>query len=259
MSLKAQTGEQQALDEQTLTFPALLSRLAIAGTVSGVLSGAWALTVTERALEPALAIEAVRPTDSQEHPVEAVSRTTQLLGGFLGTVIAAVMFSVVVAAVYAATRHRLPGRTDVGRLATLAAVGFAVFALLPAVKIPANPPAVGDPGTVSNRTAIYAAVLICGVATAVLVSLLVSTLRRHGAGTATVAVLGTVAAVALVALTVLVVPDSPDAIPTDLPAVVVWDFRLASLGQLAVLWASLGLAGGWLVDRMATPDARRTT
>lgn len=259
MSLKAQTAERQALNEQPPTFPALLSRLAIAGAISGVLSGAWAVMVTERALEPALAIEAARPTDSQEHPVEVVSRTTQLLGGFLGTLIAAVVFSVVVAAVYAVTRHRLPGRTDVGRMTTLAAVGFAVFALLPAVKIPANPPAVGDPGTVSTRTAIYAAVLICGAATALIVSFLVSTLRRHGADPATVAVLAAVATVALLALTVLLVPGSPDVIPPDVPAAVVWDFRLASLGQLAVLWASLGLAGGWLVDRISAPRAGGTT
>jgi len=26
-------------------------------------------------------------------------------------------------------------------------------------------------------------------------------------------------------------------------------FRLASLGQLLVLWAGMGLVGGWLLDR----------
>ena len=258
MSLRAQTVEQPVMDEGAPRFSTLLGRLALAGVISGVLSGAWALIVTERSLRPALAIEAARPTGSQESPVEAVNRTAQVVGGFLGTLVAAVVFSVVVAAVYAAIRHRLPGRTDVGRMTALAAIGFAVFALLPALKIPANPPAVGDPGTVSTRTAIYGAVLACGIATAVLVSCVVSTLRRRGADTVAVAVMGTVTTVTLAALSMLLLPDSPDTIPTDVPAAVVWDFRLASLGQLAVLWASLGLAGGWLVDRISAPGARQT-
>jgi predicted cobalt transporter CbtA len=50
---------------------------------------------------------------------------------------------------------------------------------------------------------------------------------------------------------VLLVPESPDAIAADVPAAVVWDFRLASLGQLAVLWTTLGLTAGYLVDRLA--------
>jgi hypothetical protein len=36
-----------------------------------------------------------------------------------------------------------------------------------------------------------------------------------------------------------------------LVAAVVRDFRLASLGQLAVLWTTLGLSAGYLVDRLA--------
>jgi predicted cobalt transporter CbtA len=59
----------------------------------------------------------------------------------------------------------------------------------------------------------------------------------------------------LVALVLVLVPDNPDTIAADVPAVVVWDFRLASLGQLLVLWAALGLAAGWLLDRAAQTRA----
>jgi hypothetical protein len=34
-----------------------------------------------------------------------------------------------------------------------------------------------------------------------------------------------------------------------MPADVVWNFRLASLGQLAVLWTALALTAGALLDR----------
>ncbi|GHE12811.1 CbtA family protein [Klenkia taihuensis] len=231
-------------------FAPLLGRFALAGVAAGAASGAWALLVTERAIAPALALEESR-AGGHEHGEELVGRGTQLVGGFLGTVVAAVVFSVVVAAVYAGVRHRLPGRTDVGRVAVLTAVGFGVFALLPALKMPANPPAVGDPDTVGTRTAIYVAVLGAGVVTALLVSALVGTLRARGLHPSAVATAAVLLAVALVAATVLLVPDNPDTIAADVPAAVVWDFRLASLGQLAVMWTTLGLTAGYLVDRLA--------
>ena len=232
-------------------FAPLLGRFAIAGVVAGAASGIWSLVVTERAIAPALALEEARTATAHEHSEELFGRGTQLLGGFLGTVIAAVVFSVVVAAVFAGVRHRLPGRTDIGRVAVLAAIGFAVVALLPAIKIPANPPAVGDPDTIDTRTAIYIAVLGAGVVTALLVGALVGALRDRGLHPSAVATAAVLVTVALITAMVLLVPDSPDSIAADVPAAVVWDFRLASLGQLAVLWTTLGLTAGYLVDKLA--------
>ncbi|MGY1590995.1 CbtA family protein [Geodermatophilus sp. SYSU D00708] len=237
---------------QPLRFGQLFGRIVLAGLVAGVLAGLYSLLVTERAIAPALAVEEARAATEggHEHGAELFSRPEQLFGGFLGTVLAGVVLAVVFAAVYGLVRHRLPGRTDVARTALLAAVGFAVLALLPALKIPANPPAVGDPATVGTRTAIYGGVLLCGVVGAMLVAALVSWLRSRGAGDAVTAIAATVAGAVLLALVLVLVPDNPDTIAADVPAAVVWDFRLASLGQLAVLWAGLGLTSGWLLDRL---------
>ena len=245
--------------EQPLRFGALLSRVALAGLIAGALAGLFSLLVTERAIAPALDLEearAVAEGAAQHHGEELFSRGEQLFGGFLGTVAAGIGLAVVFATVYALVRHRLPGRTDVARTAVLAAIGFGIFALLPALKIPANPPAVGDPGTVGTRTAIYGAVLLLGVITAMLVAALVSALRGRGTGEAPTAVAATVATGVLLALILVLVPDNPDAIAADVPAAVVWDFRLASLGQLAVLWAGLGLGSGWLLDRLVRSPGR---
>lgn len=219
--------------------------------LAGLLSGVWSVLVTERATAPALAIEASRAATSPGDPGEVVSRTTQLWGGLLGIVVAAVVFAVLLGTVYAGLRHRLPGATDFGRVAVLTAIGFGVFALLPAVALPANPPAVGDPETIGFRTTVYGAVLASGVLTALLVAAAVSVLRSRGVGVPGVTAAGVVLAVVVLAALMEFTPDSPDVIPSDVPTTVVWEFRLASLGQLAVLWSSLGLVGGWLVDRLA--------
>lgn len=237
-------------------FAALLGRVVLAGLVAGGLAGAFLLLVTERAITPALEIEEARAAaGGAAHEQELFSRGEQLVGGFLGTVAAGVALAVVFAAVYALVRHRLPGRSDVPRAAVLAAIGFGVFTLLPALTIPGNPPAVGDPETVGTRTAIYGAVILLGVVSAVGVGALVGALRRRGAAAAATAAAATAATAALLAAILLLVPDDPDTIPADVPAAVVWDFRLASLGQLAVLWTALGLASGWLLDRLVRAPA----
>lgn len=243
---------ERPVSEQPPRFGQLFGRIVLAGLVAGVAAGLFSLLVTERAIRPALDLEQSRAAaeGAHDHGEELFSRPEQLFGGFLGTVVAGVVLAVVFAAIYALVRHRLPGRTDVGRTALLATVGFGIFALLPALKIPANPPAVGDPETVGTRTAIYGGVLLLGVITAMLVSALVSILRSRGTGDAATVITAAVAIAVLVALILLLVPDNPDAIAADVPAAVVWDFRLASLGQLAVLWAALGLASGALLSQL---------
>jgi predicted cobalt transporter CbtA len=252
----AETLDRPAL-QRPPRFGQLFGRLVLAGVIAGALAGVFSLLVTERAIAPALELEEARAAAAgggHGHTEEMFGRGTQLLGGFLGTLVAGVVLAVVFAAVYGLVRHRLPGRTDFARVVLLAAVGFGILALLPALKIPANPPAVGDPATVGTRTAIYGGVLLCGVITAMLVSALVSFLRSRGVGTAATSTGAVALTVALLALVLVLVPDNPDTIAADVPASVVWNFRLASLGQLAVLWAALGLAGGWLLDRLTRPS-----
>jgi predicted cobalt transporter CbtA len=241
-------------------FGPLLGRMVLAGLVAGALAGIYSLLVTERAIAPALDLEETRAAaegGAQDHAGELFSRGEQLIGGFLGTLLAGVVLAVVFAAVYALIRHRLPGHTDLARVCLLAGIGFGIFALLPALKIPANPPAVGDPATVATRTAIYGAVLLCGIVSAMLVAALVSFLRSRAVGSAATATAAVGTLAVLLGLVLVLLPGSPDPIAADVPAAVVWDFRVASLGQLAVLWTALGLAGGWLVDRLTrTPIGR---
>lgn len=232
-------------------FAALLSRLVLAGLLAGALSGGWSLLITEPALAPALAIEEARSAASATGSPDGVfGRSMTIVGGVLGVVLAGLLLAVVLAAVFAGVRHRLPARTDFGRMVLLATIGFAVVGILPAVKVPANPPAVGDPNTVGTRTAIYGAVLAGGLVVVLLVAALVSALRSRGVATPATTLAAVLATAIGAALIMTLLPDSPDRIPSDVPAAVVWNFRLASLGQLAVLWATLGLAGGALVDRL---------
>lgn len=48
---------------------------------------------------------------------------------------------------------------------------------------------------------------------------------------------------------VLFVIPTVNETPADFPATVLYDFRLAALGNQVVLWATIGLLFGWLTAR----------
>ena len=39
-------------------------------------------------------------------------------------------------------------------------------------------------------------------------------------------------------------------VPSDFPAVVLWDFRVAAIGMQAVLWGSIGLSFGAMAEHV---------
>lgn len=53
-----------------------------------------------------------------------------------------------------------------------------------------------------------------------------------------------------------VVPHIATEIPEQVPAALIWEFRIASLAQLAGLWMLLGLVHGILLDRRSAESRR---
>lgn len=226
-------------------------RAALLGAATAGLAGAlvsWLLV--EIPIRSALAIEAARAEaqPGHSHSEEIFDRSTQVIGGMLAAVLIALAFGVAFAVVFAWLRPRLPGNTDFGRALALAATGFVVVSLLPAIKYPANPPGVGDPATVDARTTYYLSFL----AAALVVTLAVPALRRLLPSGWSGPSMATASAMVLIigyALLVGLWPAGPDSIPADVPAGLIWQFRLSSLAELATLWATLGTVTGLLLER----------
>lgn len=233
--------------DRQVRFAHLLRHGVLSGAVAGLSAALVLWLVVEPVVRRALAVEEARDQHGHAHE-ELVSRGQQVLGGLLTAAVVGVLFGVVFAVVFARTRHRLPGRSEQGRALVLAAMGFAVVVLLPAVTVPANPPAVGDPATVARRTLLYVLTILVGL---LVVGLLLEVDRRLGERVRRPAVRRTLVVLLAAAAVVVVLAamPAPDPIPADVPADLVWDFRLASLAQLAVMWGVLGLGFGLLVDR----------
>jgi hypothetical protein len=126
----------------------------------------------------------------------------------------------------------------------LAAGGFVTLVLVPQLKYPANPPAVGAEDTIGLRTALYFEMMLIALAALVLAVLLVRLLwSRVGPGGAIIT--GAVAFLALVVAMQLALPGGAEA-PPDFPTDVLWRFRLGSFATQLVLWVALGTIFGRL-------------
>jgi hypothetical protein len=220
---------------------------------------AFLLAVGERSIRQALAIEAAR---SQGEPgVEEFSRGTQLAGGAMAALLYGLFIGAVFAVVFTAVRHRSRLRDDFARALGLAAVGFGTLVLVPALKYPANPPAVGDPATVDQRTIAYLTLVGLSVVASLAAWRLSSYLRTQGLADHQRLPLVGLAYLTLVGIAYLAWPANPDAV--TVPAQLIWRFRLATLGGAAALWTVLGVVFGWAssrsaVDGRSVPAAAQT-
>ena len=233
------------------TYKPLALRGIAAGGIAGAASALVQLLVTEIPIRAALAVEEAREPagESAGHShgeEELVSRGAQVVGGMLGVIIVGIAVGLVFATAYALSKRWFTGRTPFSRSFAFGAAVFGAVALLPWIKYPANPPAVGDPETVNYRTALYLGVVVAGLAIVWGASWLAERLHAQSQPVRVTAVL--LAVVTAVAVVLLAFPAPPDTIPADMPVTVLWQFRLSSLAQLATLYVGLGVVFGLLVD-----------
>jgi predicted cobalt transporter CbtA len=229
-----------------------------AGAGAGLVLALWLLAVGERSIGDAITLEEQRAAARHQVHHDMFSRGVQHIGGAVGAVLFGVCVGVVFAVVYAAVRHRLPGPTDWHRAVQLAAAGFVTVFLVPFLKYPANPPAVGDPGTITRRTLLYGVVLAWSIVATAAAWRLATWLRRRSGAPATTPLrvpLVVAAWLAIVTLGYVALPGAPD--PVRAPATLIWRFRLASAGGSGLFWCALGLAFGALVVRTPAAAGRR--
>jgi predicted cobalt transporter CbtA len=215
---------------------------ALAGLTAGLVNGIFLALVGERSINDAIALERAGQTGPHE---EVFSRSVQQIGGVLGVAVFGVCLGVVFAVVFVAARHRLSGTDDWWRSAQLGATAFVTITLVPFLKYPGNPPAVGDPDTITRRTVLFVIMLAWSCVATFAAYRFSRYLRsRQVPDDRRIPATGAVY-IALVAVALLLLPASPDAV--DAPATLIWRFRIASLGGSALFWSVLGVAFGWLM------------
>src|SRR5205823_5524623 len=126
-----------------------------AGAIGGAATALFIRFVTETHIDHALGFEDATSLGAGPLAPGEFSRGTQHWGGMVAAVIYGVALGLVVGVATAALHHRLTGRNEFERVLKVAAAGFVGLVLIPAMKYPPNPPAVGNPDTIGQRSSEY--------------------------------------------------------------------------------------------------------
>jgi len=242
----------------------LLVRGMLVGIVAGLLAFVFLKIYGEPQVDIAVAFEtqveaikgATAPAHSHEEEHELVSRRVQAgLGLFTAVMVYAVAFGGLFGLAFAFAYRRIPGAVTPQSVSLLLALaGFVAVYLVPTLKYPASPPAVGEPETIGMRTALYFAMMAISVAAMIGgVSLKRLLTRRFGDWNSTLAVVAYY--VIIVSIAGLLLP-AVNEVPVQFPAVVLWKFRVASIGAQFIMWVTLGLLFGAWTQHAAVKDAR---
>jgi hypothetical protein len=175
---------------------------------------------------------------------------------------------------YLMLSRRFPGLRPRVLAALVAAAGFVGVYLVPFVKYPANPPAIGHSETISDRSAVYLAMV--GISVVALVLAVVAGYRLAGRfGTWNASLLAALGFVVVISVAMALLPAlghfpvneaqygkyatetpqpllGPDGkiVYPGFPADVLFKFRLYSIIAQIIMWATLGLGFGALAERL---------
>ncbi|KUL43559.1 CbtA family protein [Streptomyces regalis] len=231
----------------------LLVRGMLAGLGAAVPALAFAYLVGEGPVDAAIAFESA---NSHEHGEELVSRTMQSTAGLAtGVLVFGVAVGGIAALAFCFALGRI-GRFSARATAALTALAaFLLVYLVPMLKYPANPPAVGNPDTIGKRTALFFLMIVLTVLLGIAAVLIGRRLApQWGNWNASIAAGLAFAAAVTVAMVFL---PSGDNTPSGFPANDLWEFRLAAIGMQVVLWAGFGLLFGYLAERVLEPRTPR--
>jgi hypothetical protein len=264
----------------------IIWRGVLAGAIGGLLAFVFARIFAEPQIQKAVDYE-----DGRDHAQEALNAAvgisphehadpfSRAVQGNVGIGVALIGFGAAMGALFAVAYALYLGRSGRLRPRSLAVLvaggGFLGFGLVPFVKYPANPPAIGNEDTIRQRSGLFLLMVLASILLLVLTVWLGKRLQpRFGTWNAALLAGGVfVAATAVVMLLLpsfgelsanralhqatetpgpLTDPDGHIVFP-GFPADVLFNFRLYSIGAQLLLWATIGLVFAPLAERLLAP------
>ena len=220
---------------------------AIAGTILGVLNQA----LVEPYIDRAISIETQNDIKEGEvvYPVELQNyRLWQKAGEIAAGAILGTSLGALFGIVFVYSRSLLlHSDSNVKKALILAGIMWFVLFLIPALKYPANPPAVGDPDTIYYRESLYIGLLAISGFSALGLALLYRVLGNRTNNKNRIIIVPVIYAAIMVGA-FLVLPPNPDKI--TVPVDLVQGFRIASAFTMTIFWGLLGITLGAFWDRL---------
>jgi len=235
----------------TFIFISLLS-----GVIAGVILAGVNYFVAEPFIDQAIGIEVDNSIASGEVvDFDELSsyRVWQKEGTFAAGAFLGLTYGAILGIVYVISRKYLPSSDDRKKALILAAIMCLSLYIVPFIKYPANPPAVGDPETIGLRDSLYTSYQLASGLIALGVSILMYKLQRISYIKYVIPIIY----LGLVAFIYAIFPANPDEItaPMDL----VNAFRAVTFGTMVMFYLVLGTIFGIMWNKFKPHETARIT
>jgi predicted cobalt transporter CbtA len=244
-------------NESTMrTLPFLVITL-VSGGVAGTILGIINLSVVEPYIDQAIELEIQNDINAgQNVNMDEITgyRMWQKGGEIVGGIVYGISLSSLFGIVFAYSRNSLPGNNTRAKAIFLASTMCFVLFIVPALKYPATPPAVGNPDTIYYRQGLFVAFLVISGVSALGVSVVFK--KTNQTISRKVAISCTIYG-AIMIVSYLVMPSNPDKISISMNLIEI--FRLASATTIVLFWGILGAIFGSLWNRFELHKFERIT
>jgi predicted cobalt transporter CbtA len=221
----------------------------LSGAIPGALLGSIIQVIVEPFIDKAIGIEtqaqinAGKTVDGSE---QSQYRIWQKEGEIVAATIMGMSLASLFGVVFAYSRNALPGSNNKRKALALTGLMFFVLFLIPSLKYPANPPAVGNPATIYYRESLFIGFISISGFSALALALLYRRLRSMDRLKMKTTLLLIYAAIMVTAY--LVFPPNPDKI--TIPMELVTGFRVVSAFTIAIFWGLMGITSGAFWDKL---------
>jgi len=218
----------------------------LSGAIAGALLGLINQIIVEPFNDKAIGIETQREVNAGVD-IDPLQQSHYRMWQKIGEIVAGTIFGTslgaLVGIVFVYTRNRLPGSNNQKKALILTGLMFFVLFLIPALKYPPNPPAVGNPDTIYYRETLYIAILAISGFGALGLALFYRKLRDKQSKKIIVPVIYVV----VIASAFAILPPNPDKI--TIPMDLVLSFRIVSGFTIGIFWGLLGVILGTFWDK----------
>jgi predicted cobalt transporter CbtA len=231
---------------------------AIAGTILGIINQVLVEPYIDRAIsiETQNAIkggQVIDPVELQDY------RIWQKGGEIVAGTILGMSFGALFGIVFIYGRNFLlpHSNSNIKKALVLAGIMWFVLFLVPALKYPSNPPAVGDPETIYYRESLYIGLIAISGFAALGLALLYRKLGSIAENKRNRIIVIPLIYASIIVGAFIILPPNPD--ETSAPMDLVQGFRIASAFTMSVFWGLLGLTLGAFWDRLRPHETAQIT
>ncbi|HJT48880.1 MAG TPA: CbtA family protein [Nitrososphaeraceae archaeon] len=229
----------------------------LSGAIAGIILGLINQAIVEPFIDKAIGIETQRHIDRGES-VNAAKQSQYRTWQKGGEVVAAATYGISLSAlfgiVFSFSRRSLPGFNNKRKALLLACIMFFVIFLIPALKYPANPPAVGNPATIYYREMLYVGFIAVSGFSVLALAISYRRLQIYFPEKPTWLIISLIYTIIMISAYV-VFPPNPDKV--TIPSNLITSFRIASVSTIGIFWGVLGMIVGLFWDKLKIHETNR--